>query len=52
MISGAGATVSEEGVVPLSAKSHHLAREFLDVPQKLFIVHQLVSARERGGKSR
>jgi hypothetical protein len=35
---GAAATVPVAGVVPLSAESRHLAREFFDGPQKLGIV--------------
>jgi hypothetical protein len=36
------------GAVSLSAESCHLAREFLDAPQKQVVVRRLANARERG----
>lgn len=46
-VSGAGATVPGAGAVPLSAELRHLAREFLDAPQRLGVDYWLASADER-----
>jgi hypothetical protein len=51
MVSGAQMTVPGEWVVPLSAESHHLEREFLDAHQKLVIVRRLANVRECGWRS-
>jgi hypothetical protein len=48
MVPWAGRTVPGAGAIPLTAKSRHPARDFLDALQKLVIVRRLANARERG----